>query len=102
MIGSEPHNHKSNDRELSFSSKAAHMLHPYPKSLVKSIMNLPAPAASCGVSKGRISTLITLSRLGERGSKVTLQRATRNYQVNIGCETSEDSFAALSHRRLCR
>jgi hypothetical protein len=58
-------------------------------------MNLPA--ASCGVSKGRISILIpltlTLSRRGEREPKVTLQRATGNYQVqnpviwkiDIGC-----------------
>jgi hypothetical protein len=46
-------------------------------------MNLPA--ASCGLSKGRISILIpltlTLSRRGERESKVTLQRATGNYKV---------------------
>jgi hypothetical protein len=48
-------------------------------------MNLPA--ASCGVSKGGISILIpltlTLSRRGERESKVTLQRATGNYQVKL-------------------
>jgi len=48
-------------------------------------MNLPA--ASCGVSKRKISILIpltlTLSPAGERESTGTLQRATRNYQVKI-------------------
>jgi hypothetical protein len=46
-------------------------------------MNLPA--ASCGVSKRRISILIpltlTLSPIGERESRKTLQLAVGNYQV---------------------
>ncbi|CAB5098267.1 hypothetical protein D3OALGA1CA_1255 [Olavius algarvensis associated proteobacterium Delta 3] len=44
------------------------------------------PAASCGVSKGRISIFNprtrTLSHRGEREPKDTLQQATGNYQVN--------------------
>jgi hypothetical protein len=52
-------------------------------------MNLPA--ACCGVSKGRISIFIpltlTLSLRGEREPKVTLQRATGNYQVKAKART---------------
>jgi hypothetical protein len=60
-------------------------------------MNLPA--ASCGVSKGGISILIpltlTLSRRGERESKVTLQRATGNYQVKKIMKRGADYAAPL-------
>ncbi len=75
-------------------------------------MNLPA--ASCGVSKGRISILIpltlTLSRRGEREPKVTLQRATGNYQVQLiftgllffdephGCNHGRDGCALAKQR----